>query len=81
MRVNKLLLTSLIAYVITYLNRPSVEFAVVGLLWLAFGAWIQHIVKTIEANEMALLVIGAVLFPIGVIHGGMIWIKDLQSRA
>jgi hypothetical protein len=37
-------------------------------------AWITHVVVCIQNAAWALLVIGALMFPIGVIHGFMIWL-------
>lgn len=37
-------------------------------------AWITHVVVCIQNAAWALLVIGALIFPIGVIHGFMIWL-------
>ena len=37
-------------------------------------AWITHVVVCIQNPAWALLVIGALIFPIGVIHGFMIWL-------
>jgi hypothetical protein len=40
----------------------------------AIVAWITHVVVCIQNAAWALLVIGALIFPIGVIHGFMIWL-------
>jgi len=43
--------------------------------WLiAFAAWVTHVVTCIKTGTYVLLVIGALVFPIGVIHGWAIWL-------
>lgn len=37
------------------------------------AAWVTHIVACIQAGAYILLAIGALLPPVGVIHGVMIW--------
>lgn len=45
-----------------------------GALVIAFfGAWLTHIVTCISSSLWGLLIAGAVLFPIGIIHGFGIW--------
>lgn len=40
------------------------------LSWVAcFIAWVVHVVTCLKAASWVLLVIGAVFFPIGIIHG------------
>lgn len=41
---------------------------------LAIFAWFSHVIFTIMHEMWVLLVIGALLAPIGVIHGFMIWL-------
>ena len=44
------------------------------MLALVFGsAWVTHVVTCILANEWLFMVIGALIAPIGVVNGGMIW--------
>jgi hypothetical protein len=76
--MNKLIILSAIAYVISLL-RYGIEYWRESLFWVALFAWIQHIVKCIEEDKISLLVIGSILFPIGVINGLVIWSKDYQS--
>lgn len=50
--------------------------AFVFIAALAFGsmaAWITHIVACIGAGAWILLLIGAFIVPVGVIHGVMVW--------
>lgn len=49
-----------------------------GLAGFAFFAamvlaWFTHIITTIGAGAWGLLIAGALLFPIGIIHGVGIW--------
>lgn len=57
--------------------------ALVGLLSSTVGmlaslvfaaAWVTHVVICIQVQAWILLVIGVVFFPVGVIHGLMIWV-------
>jgi hypothetical protein len=57
--------------------------AITGLLGNAVGlvtsliglaAWVTHVVICIQAQAWILLVIGVVFFPVGVVHGFMIWL-------
>lgn len=48
------------------------------LLWAiivlgAVAAWITHVVACIAAGAYILLLFGCIIFPIGVIHGIMVW--------
>ena len=66
-----------------YLRQPSSNtpliagiIAVVCIFsaWLALiGAWLTHVVVTIQTASWVLLVVGAFIPPIGIIHGFMIW--------
>lgn len=47
---------------------------VLALYLGAIAAWVTHVVVTIQAGAWALLAIGALLAPVGVIHGLMIWL-------
>jgi hypothetical protein len=40
---------------------------------LTLFAWITHVVVCIKTASWILLIIGAFVFPIGVIHGWAIW--------
>jgi len=43
-------------------------------IWLAcVAAWITHVVVTIKTSAWVLLAIGAIIFPVGVIHGVGVW--------
>ena len=43
------------------------------VLWILLS-WITHIVVCIKAASWGLLVAGAILFPIGWIHGTGVWL-------
>ena len=45
----------------------------VVLIVTAIMAWMTHVVTTISSGAYLLLAVGAFFFPIGVIHGIMIW--------
>jgi hypothetical protein len=49
-------------------------FALLLAYGLAFAAWVTHIVATIKAGSWALLALGGLIFPIGVVHGWLIWL-------
>jgi len=40
---------------------------------LVLGAWLQHIVTTIQAGFYGQMFIGAFVFPVGILHGLGIW--------
>lgn len=40
---------------------------------LCFAAWLTHIITCLSHAMWGFLIAGALLFPIGVIHGIMIW--------
>jgi hypothetical protein len=51
------------------------------ILWLSTAAaWVTHVVATITAGAWGLLLIGALIAPIGVIHGVMIWLGMPWAR-
>jgi hypothetical protein len=39
----------------------------------AIIAWLTHVVACIKAGAYMLLIIGALFFPVGIIHGVMVW--------
>ena len=47
------------------------------VMWIFFvypvAAWLTHVLCTIQQEAWGLLVAGTILFPIGIIHGTMIW--------
>lgn len=48
-------------------------FAYVGCLLSAAAAWVTHVVICIKSASWAFLVLGAIIPPIGVIHGYGTW--------
>ena len=48
-------------------------FLVIGLALVWLSAWITHVVTCILAHEWLFMIIGALVAPIGVVHGVMIW--------
>ena len=38
-----------------------------------FAAWLTHIIFCLNNSLWGILIAGAVMFPIGIIHGFMIW--------
>ncbi|PHS59672.1 MAG: hypothetical protein COB03_02185 [Alteromonas sp.] len=45
----------------------------IGIALATFGAYIQHFVTAINEEMWVLLVLGAVIFPVGVLHGWLVW--------
>jgi hypothetical protein len=41
---------------------------------IVFAAWITHVVTCLSAAAWGALIAGALLFPIAIIHGVMIWL-------
>ena len=39
-----------------------------------FGAWITHIVVCLTDEKWGFLIAGAIMFPIAIIHGWLIWL-------
>lgn len=38
-----------------------------------FAAWLTHVIYCLSAGKWGFLVAGAICFPIGIIHGVMVW--------
>jgi uncharacterized protein YacL len=72
-----LLLLTVITYAVTALWSKDGWY--IGLWWFPIGAWIEHIVTTIRSDRLWLLLIGALVFPIGIINGLMVWADSLVS--
>src|SRR5690349_9286250 len=44
------------------------------VIWIAvFAAWLTHVVTCLADGLWGFLIAGAIVFPIGIIHGVMIW--------
>lgn len=48
------------------------------LVVISACAWVTHVIFCIKASMWALLFIGAIIAPIGVIHGIGIWLGAFQ---
>lgn len=44
------------------------------ILMTLFASWLTHIVYCLSAAKYLLLLIGAMVFPVGIIHGLGIWL-------
>ena len=49
-------------------------FLVIGLYVAFIGGWLQHIYTSVLANDFLMLIFGALIFPVGIIHGWGIWL-------
>lgn len=45
----------------------------IGIGLASFGAWLTHVVTCFQDGLWGFLIAGAIFFPIGVVHGIMIW--------
>ena len=52
------------------------EQAMIGVIvFLAFFAtWVTHIIVSISEHAWGLLIAGAIMFPVGIIHGIGVWL-------
>ena len=41
-------------------------------IWLA-AAWLTHVVVSIQTAKWILLIVGALFFPVGCVHGTGVW--------
>jgi len=48
--------------------------AYVAILVTAFASWVTHIVSCINSASWLFLIAGAILPPIGIIHGYGVWL-------
>jgi hypothetical protein len=42
------------------------------MIWVA-AAWLTHVVVSIQTTKWLLLLVGAIFFPVGCVHGTGIW--------
>ena len=52
------------------------NFGITGLIIMIISlipAWITHIVVSIQEEAWGFLIAGAIAFPVGIIHGWLIW--------
>ncbi|KKL03587.1 hypothetical protein LCGC14_2624680, partial [marine sediment metagenome] len=47
----------------------GVGLAYIGVVLLLIAGWLTHVIVTIQTAKWILLLAGAILFPIGIIHG------------
>lgn len=49
--------------------------ALIGLAFMVavFAAWLTHVIVCLKTAAWGFLIAGAILFPIGIIHGFGIW--------
>jgi len=50
---------------------------IAGIFLATAGAYIQHFVTAINEEMWVLLVLGAVIFPVGMLHGWLVWLGVL----
>lgn len=50
------------------------SFLAIAVMFAVFSAWLTHVIVCLLAHWWGLLVAGAIFFPIGIIHGVMIWL-------
>lgn len=53
-------------------TKGCLAFTIIMLV-LSVPAWLTHCVTCILSEQWVLLAIGAVIAPVGVVHGWMIW--------
>lgn len=46
---------------------------VIGLTLWAIAAWFTHVVVCIKTASWGFLIAGAIMFPIGLVHGTGVW--------
>jgi predicted neutral ceramidase superfamily lipid hydrolase len=55
--------------------KDSVFLAVISLLLFSpIIAWLTHVITCIQTEKWLLLLAGAIMFPIGILHGFGLWI-------
>lgn len=50
--------------------NSTVQIALIA--WVA-GAWLTHVITCIATSKWLLLLVGAIFFPVGCVHGTGIW--------
>lgn len=45
----------------------------IGIALATVGAWVQHFITTVSEEMWVLLVVGAIIPPVGVLHGWLVW--------
>jgi len=49
------------------------DWATFGILMTLLASWLTHIVYCLSAAKYLGLLIGAVIYPVGIVHGAFIW--------
>lgn len=49
----------------------------IAVILATAGAWVQHFITTVSEEMWVLLVVGAIIPPVGVLHGWLVWIGVL----
>lgn len=59
-----------------HIVKMSAAGVFVFVVWVIANicAWFQHVITCIQAEEWILLIVGAVVFPIALVHGWGIWL-------
>ena len=47
--------------------------SILVVLWVA-AAWLTHVITCIQSAKWILLLVGAIFFPVGCVHGTGIWL-------
>lgn len=59
-------------------NRGIIEngcgILTIFLIISCIPAWITHVITTIQNEQWVLLVVGAIVAPVGIVHGWGIWL-------
>jgi hypothetical protein len=51
----------------------ALSLSFLGLIATMIAAWVTHVVVCIKTASWALLFIGAIIFPVGIVHGIGYW--------
>lgn len=46
---------------------------IAALILIPIAAWFTHVIVCIQTNEWFLLIAGAIMFPVAIVHGIGIW--------
>lgn len=73
--INKKLTKQRTTYETDWLAAKIAYYVIITLL----AAWTTNIIYCIYTNEMLMLIASAILFPVGMIHGIMLWFIGLWN--
>lgn len=51
----------------------ALSIAIISIPITLFAAWVTHVIVTIQNEEWIFLLIGALFFPIAIVHGIGVW--------